>query len=485
MSLDFNESNFKSLMLKTSSILSEWNKKIRGVKIYQNTHPSALKAVFDEELPENGMNPEDVLDKIGTDVFTYSNYNPSPNYYGYITGGGNQMAIMVEALRTALNQNNLKWHSAPANSEIEKIVIKWICEFIGFPVGSSGVLCSGGSVGNFLSMAIMRKAKAPKEMSNDGLFQATPMSIYVSEQGHSSMDKAMDMLGLGKKYLRKIPVKNDMTVNVSAMKAKIEEDINIGVIPIGIIGIAGTTNSGAIDPLMELSKLAKAYDLWFMVDAAYGGPAAGTEIVGSQFAGMEEADSLVINPHKWLYAPFEVSCVLVKDKKKHKDTFSMIPDYLKSGAGSEDREDLMDVNLQLTKDFKALKVWSTFKTYGAQKLRQAITNDILNARYMETLVQKSEDFEMTAPVSLSITCFRYTSNDSAVMKNDELLDVINNRILQLIEEDGRIFFAGTKINGQTSLRISCTNHRRTSEDIDFLMSVLRELALQALNEKTS
>ena len=430
------------------------------------------------------MEPADVLATIKRDVFRFSNYNPSPNYYGYITGGGNQMAILAETLRTALNQNNLKWHSAPANSEIEKIVIRWICEFINYTTEAGGVFCSGGSVANFLNIAVMRKMMCPVDIAAEGMYRAHPMTIYVSEQGHSSIDKALDMLGFGKNYLRKIPVRDDFTVDVDKMHDKITEDRAIGLLPIGIIGIAGTTNSGAVDPLEALGQLASDHELWYMVDAAYGGPAAGTEKAKHLFKGIEMADSVVLNPHKWFYVPFEVSCILVKNKDHLRSTFSMVPDYLTSGIGVDEREDLMDFNLQLTKDFKALKVWTTFKTYGAENLRKAITNDISNAQHLESLVLKSDDFEMLAPVSLSIACFRYCTSIPDLKNNNEMLDKINDAILDMVEGDGRIFFAGTKIHGQTSLRISCTNHRRTNEDIEFLFETLREMGQKAVKDLT-
>ena len=480
MNLDFSDNEFKKLLNRTGEIIINWKKRLAGERIYHNHSPKEIRAIFDEGLPEIGMPTDDLLNIIEKDVFDHSNFNPSPNYYGYITGGGNQVSILAETLKSALNQNNLKWHSAPANSEIEKITIKWICEFIGYPSDAGGVYVSGGSVANFLNIAVMRKMKSKIDVANDGMYNAQPMTIYASEQGHSSIDKAMDMLGLGKKYLRKISVKTDMTVDVSEMRRQIELDKSNGLLPIGVIGIAGGTNSGAVDDLNALADLAEANDLWFMVDAAYGGPAAKTEIVGNLFSGMERADSMLINPHKWLYVPFEVSCVLVKNKQHLSDTFSMIPDYLKSTA-DDGREDLMEFNLQLTKDFKALKVWMTFKAYGAENLRQAITNDIETVRYMEQLVIEASDFEMLAPAPLSIACFRYISNDQLIQEDDDQIDQLNTRLLETIEADGRIFFAGTKIHGRVSLRISCTNHRRTKSDIDFLISVLRELGSKLLN----
>ena len=470
MSLDFTPEEYRALLNQTSEIVLNWQKKLMTDNTYQNPSPDTIRRLFEEPLPLDATPASHLLDQIDQQVWDNSNLNASPNYYGYITGGGNQTALLAEVLKNALNQNNLKWHSAPANSEIEKIVIKWINQFIGYPENAGGVLVSGGSVANFLNLAVMRKIKCPIDVANEGMHQAPKMTVYASSQGHSSIDKGMDMLGMGKNYLRKIDVDDNFQVSISEMENQIIRDKAEGLLPIGIVGMAGTTNSGAVDDLNGLADLAEKYDLWFVVDAAYGGPAAGTEISGELFRGLDRADSILINPHKWFYVPFEVACVIVKNKEHLRNTFSLVPDYLT--AGSDDKEDLMDFNLQLTKDFKALKVWMTIKTYGANKLKAAITNDISNARYAAKLIEESSDFELLAPVPLSIVCFRYIAEGNL---DENKLDELNNRLLEAIESDGRIFFAGTRINGKVSLRISLTNHRRTEKDIDYLFEVMREL----------
>lgn len=483
MSLDFDPKRFKALIAQSADIINQWyGSHLRERPIYNNQSPAEIQALFDEPLPGKGSDAEELLETIRTKVFETSNFNPSPNYYGYITGGGNQAAILAEILRNALNQNNLKWHSAPANSEIEKIVIRWICDFIGYPQDAAGVLVSGGSVANFLNLAVMRKVKCPVDMANEGMYNAPIMTVYVSEQGHSSIDKGMDMLGLGKQYLRKIPVDDDFKINLELLEQAIIEDQANGLLPACIVGIAGTTNTGSVDPLRALGELAQKYKLWYIIDGAYGLPGAGTDLVGSQFDGLEMADSILLNPHKWFFVPFEAACVIVKNKEHLRDTFSMVPDYLRGGTEQTDREDLMDFNLQLTKDFKALKVWMTFKAYGADQLRAAIENDCLLARYAMDTINTSQDFELLAPVPLSIVCFRYVGTGSY---SSPELDEINNRLLRFIEEDGRVFFAGTKIKGQTSLRINLTNHRRTTKDIDYLFNVLRELGSKAMAEIAS
>ncbi|MFO7756741.1 MAG: aminotransferase class I/II-fold pyridoxal phosphate-dependent enzyme [Bacteroidales bacterium] len=475
--LDFTPEKLKSLITRSAEIIKEWySENLRDKKIYNNYSPAEIRDLFDENLPSAGRDPVQLLETIRKDIFRTSNFNPSPNYYGYITGGGNHASMIAELLKSSLNQNNLKWHSAPANSEIEKIVIKWICQFICYPEDAGGVLVSGGSVANLLNLAVMRKSISKKDISENGLYDMPEMIVYVSEQGHSSIDKAMDILGLGKRYLRKIAVDKDFRINTKILEQTINDDIKAGYTPSCVIGIAGTTNNGAVDPLKELGLIARKYGMWYMVDGAYGLPAAGTDMAKHMFEGFEMADSLLINPHKWFFVPFEASCVLVKDRKKLRDTFSLVPDYLRGSADDTERDDLMNYNIQLTKDFKALKVWMTFKAYGAEKLKAAIENDCKLAGYAAEIINNADDFELLAPVPLSIVCFRYTGKNGKYRNNEEQLDIINEKILEGIEEDGRVFFAGTRINGKTSLRINLTNHRRNRDDIDFLFKVLREIA---------
>ncbi|SFE38898.1 pyridoxal phosphate-dependent decarboxylase family protein [Thermoflexibacter ruber] len=475
MSLDFAPEQFQQLLQQASDILLTWYAHIGKGKTYPNASPEEIQAVFDEALPMTSQNPADLLQTIAHKVFQYSNKNIYPHYYGYITGGGNQAAILAEMLRNGLNQNNLKWHSAPANTEIEKIVLRWIAEMVGYSSDAGGVLTSGGAFANFLALAVARKIKSPINIAEEGLYACPPMTIYVSEEGHSSVDKAVDMLGLGKKYLRKIPVNQDFEIDTNALEKQIVADKQAGLLPICVVGIVGTTNTGASDDLEALANLCEKYDLWFHIDAAYGGFVAALESYKYQFKGMEKADSMIINPHKWLYVPFESACVYVKNRNHLKQTYSLIPSYLQLDIGNDSRTDLMEYNLQLTKDFKALKIWMTLKTYGVKQLTEAIEQDILKAKYLASKIEESADFELLAPVPMSIVCFRYVGNKEKKKEDIVFYNHLNQQILREIEKDGRVFLAGTQIKGKTALRVCCINHRRTYEDIDYLFEVLREI----------
>lgn len=470
MSLDVPTKQFQQWIEQAGKLINDYFEQFPERKVFAGKSAEEVIALFEEPLPEEGSEIDEVLNEVKGKVLESITNSAGPRYFGYITGGGNQAAVLAEMIKAALNQNNLKWHSSPASTELEKLVMQWVAEFIGYPKSSAGVLLSGGSVANFNCMAVARKIKSPMDVAEEGLYNSPPQTIYVSAEGHSSFDKAVDMLGIGKKYLRKIPVSNNLQVDVQKMEEAILKDKEAGLHPICAIAVAGTTNTGAVDDLHAIAELSERYDLWYHVDAAYGGPAAAVPRTSALFEGIERADSVVINPHKWMYVPFEAGGVLVKNPEYLRATFSTIPDYLKSNESTGSRTDLMEYNLPLTKEFKALKVWMTIKKYGARKLRQTIEKDIEKAAHLVDLIQKDEHLELMAPAPLSIVCFRYFRKTLT----EEELDALNDRIIREIESDGRIFLTGTKIKGSTALRVCFINHRTTLDDVALITSVVTE-----------
>ncbi len=471
MSLDFDRDSFEKYLHQTVDIVSELYEEKLNRRVFAGKTPDEVLSAFDELLPESETSVESLLEQVRTDVIGSATMNIGPRYFGYITGGGNQVAIMGDMISSALNQNNLKWHSSPISTEMEKLVIRWISQFIGYPDSAAGAILDGGSTANFNCLAVARKNMADEGVAETGMYGLKPMTIYVSEEGHSSFDKAVDMLGIGKKYLRKIPVNDQFQIETEKLEATIEEDRLAGLNPICVIGIAGTTNTGAIDDLEALADIAIKHGMWYHVDAAYGGPAAAVDSVRSQFSGLEKADSVVINPHKWLYVPFEAACILVKEPVKLRKTFSHLPDYLKSDNADDGRTDMMEYQLPLTKSFKSLKVWMTLKAYGAKRLRETIQSDIDKATYLVELIQKSEDFELLAPVPLSIVCFRYTPQGLS----EKQLEKVNQRLISEIETDGRIFLTGTRLNSKTALRVCIINPRTTRKDLGLVLDVIRDI----------
>lgn len=471
MSLDVPSQQFQQWIEQTGKLIADFYECKGEGKVFAGKSPEQVLALFDEPLPEAGSEIDAVLGKVKKDVLGSITNNIGPKYYGYITGGGNQVAVLAEMIKASINQNNLKWHSSPVSTELEKLVMRWVAEFIGYPTSSPGVLLSGGSVANFNCLAVARKIKSPVDVAEEGMYGSPPQTVYVSAEGHSSFDKAVDMLGIGKKYLRKVPVDDELRIDAEALDRAIEEDKEAGLHPICAIAVAGTTNTGAVDDLNAVAEVCEKHGLWYHVDAAYGGPAASVEGVAHLFEGIHRADSVVVNPHKWMYVPFEAGGVLVKNPEHLRATFSTIPDYLKSDASGEGRTDLMEYNLPLTKEFKALKVWMTVKMYGAQKLRETIRRDIERAAFLVQLIKKDEQLELMAPAPLSIVCFRFKKNGTP----DKELDMLNNKIIQKVEKDGRIFLTGTKIKGRTALRMCFINHRTTINDVETSANVIKEM----------
>ncbi|MCC5914208.1 MAG: hypothetical protein JJU46_07505 [Balneolaceae bacterium] len=472
MNLDFTPEELRRFIDQTADIIEEIYTEKLTRRVFAGMSPDQVLQPFDEDLPNEGLYLSEVLEKVRTDVVGGATMNIGPRYFGYITGGGNQAAIMAEMVSAALNQNNLKWHSSPISTEMEKLVIRWVSQFIGYPKTAAGAILDGGSTANFNCLAVARKNMAPESMSDKGLYGLKPMTIYVSEEGHSSFDKAVDMLGIGKKYLRKIPVDSSFRIRTDLLKKAIIEDREAGLNPICVIGIAGTTNTGAVDDLVKIEEIAKGERLWYHVDAAYGGPAAALASTASLFQGIEKADSVVINPHKWLYVPFEAACILVKEPENLRKTFSHLPDYLIGEDTGEERTDLMEYQLPLTKSFKSLKVWMTLKTFGKKRIVEMIGQDIDKARHLASMVESAPGFELMAPAPLSIVCFRYKP---AGASEDEA-ERLNKRIIAAIEQDGRIFLTGTRIDGKTVMRVCFINPRTTLRDVELIIEVVTDLA---------
>lgn len=472
MSLDVPSDQFQQWIEQTGRLITGFYQQNKETKVFAGKSPEEVQKLLEEPLPADPENIEDLLEDVSEKVLNTITNSAGPRYFGYITGGGNQVAVLAEMIKASLNQNNLKWHSSPVSTELERMVMRWVAEFIGYSTSSAGVLLSGGSVANFNCLAVARKIKAQSGMSDEGLYGSKPMTVYMSEEGHSSIDKAMDMLGLGKKYLRKIPVDDRMQIIPEKLAEKIRSDKNAGLKPICAIGVTGTTNSGAVDDLEAVAEICQRHNLWYHVDAAYGGPAAKVSGVSHLFEGIENADSVVVNPHKWMYVPFEAGGVLVKNPKHLRSTFSSLPNYLKSDQQNDGRTDLMEYNLPLTKEFKALKVWMTIKAFGAKRLRKQIVTDISNAQYLVDFIKDEENLELMVPVPLSIVCFRYNPGG----KDEESLNELNDRIINRIEADGRVFLTGTKIHRKTALRVCFINHRTEKSDVRFLRDVVLEIA---------
>lgn len=473
MSLDFDDAALRAHLHQVADAVADFYAGLRERPVFHGLTPADVRARFDEPLPDAPADMADLLRRIETDVVSATMLHTSPHFYGYIVAGGNPAGFLAGMMAEALALAGGKWQVSAAHAEIEQRVLAWIAAFIGYPTDTGGVLVSGGSMANLTCLAAARTARAPFDVAGDGLREGPPLTVYTSEEGHSSLVKSVDLLGLGRRHLRRIPTDAGFRIDVGALAARLRADRAAGCVPLCVVGNAGSTNTGAVDPLDALADLCAEHGVWFHVDAAYGGPAAATPRAAGLFRGLARADSVALDPHKWLYVPFEAGCALVRDPAHLRRAFSLYPAYLRADADHADRFDFLEYGFQLTRSFRALKVWATFKAYGAPALAAAIDDNIGVMHHLAARLDADPEFERLAPAPLSIVCFRYRGRDPH--PDEAALNRLNRRLLDAVEADGRVFVSGTEIGGRTALRACCVNHRTRQADVDYLLDTLRTL----------
>lgn len=481
--LDLPLDRFEALLDRTTDLLIKRYSDLETAPAFCGMTPEEVESQFDEPLPEEGMNIDELLVLVDENVLQKATLNTGPNYFSYVLAPGTQVSLMAELLQASINQNVTKWHLGPAAAEIEKRVVRWGADFMGLPEHGVGVLVSGGSSANLMGLTVARNVMLQAEgIREKGLSGLPPLVIYASDQIHGCFDKAVVELGIGTDYLRKIPTLSDFSIDLDALEAQLKADLDKGLRPFCIVGNGGTVNTGTIDPLDKLADLCEQYKLWFHIDGAYGGLAAALSSQKPYFKAMERADSIAVDFHKWLYQPVEAGCCLFKDWEQLRNTFQHRVAYLDTDRKDDGRFDINDVGFQLSRNFKALKVWMSFKAYGAQKLRAAIENDIDNANYLAELVDAAEDFELALQPSLSVTCFRYLGPDSSKHGDRAWIDQLNRDIIPALERDRRVFITGTTLNGRLVIRSCCTNHRQSRASIERLVDVIRDVGSGLISE---
>jgi aromatic-L-amino-acid decarboxylase len=433
--------------------------------------PAEVKAHFNGPLPLDPKLPEDVYDEFLENVLPYPVGNIHPRFWGWVFGTGTVLGALAEMLAASMNTNTggIDYHSA---NYVERQVLDWFKEILGFPATASGLLTSGCSAANLIGLAVARNTKAGFDVRTEGVQQAAhhKMVLYASREIHSSVQKAVELLGLGSGALRLVPVNDYFQIDLEALQASIAGDREAGHLPFCVVGAAGTVNTGAIDDLEAVADICAQEDLWLHVDGAFGAWAVLAPGAKNQVAGMERADSLAFDLHKWMYMPYEIGCVLVRREKDHRNAFSLTPAYLSHGEGGRgmaggDLPWFSDYGYQLSRGFRALKAWMSLKEHGIRKYGRLIQQNIDQARYLATLIDAAPELELAAPVTLNVVCFRYVRPGV----NDAGLDALNKQILVEIQEQGIAAPSGTVIGGRYVLHVAHTNHRSQREDFDVLV----------------
>ena len=489
-SLDVDEGSMRALADGAVALVTDYFTHVSEFPVFPESDAiDGLDEISGAGLPVEG---ED-LERIFADcrlLMNASRHNGHPRFFGYVASPATPLGAYADLIASALNQNVTSWRSAPAATEVEKTVVRWLAELVGYGSDSAGLLTSGGSMANLTALLMAHRAYAPQDVAVKGLRAIdVPMTAYASEQVHLSIPKAADIMGLGREQVRLIETDEKFRLDVRALRERIDGDVRAGLKPFCIVASAGTVNTGAVDPLEETARVAEEYGLWFHVDGAYGALATLDNEKRMLFRGMERADSLSLDAHKWLYAPVDCGCLLFRDAGRVRAAFAPAEaDYIKVHE-AEEREAFAfwDYGTELSRRFRALKVWMMLRYYGTRRLSEAIAHDNALAHFMAEAVGARDDFELLTPVCLSICCFRYLPESSRLRLEaaqsplereaaERELDETNARIMHTVQRGGRAYLSNATLRGRFCLRACITNFRTTRADIERTLDAVRDAA---------
>ncbi len=449
---------------------------LRGVRerpVWQEM-PVGVKATFEGPLPRFPTPLDDVYRQVTENLMPYPMGNIHPRFWSWYMGSSNFTGALADFL-AAIQGSNLGGGNHAAAS-MDNQVVNWCKEMMGLPPSASGTLVSGGSMANLIALTVARNVKAGVDIREDGVGAIErPLRFYASDQVHSCHRKAVEALGLGNKALRRVPTDAELRIDVAALRAAITEDRAAGLQPACLIATAGTVNTGAIDDLEALANLAAEETLWLHVDGCIGALLAIAPANAHRVSGIARADSVALDPHKWLHAPFEVGCVLIRDASAHRGAFAVTQEYLESTTrGLASAAWLHEFGLQTTRGFRALKVWMALQENGVEKFGRLIDQNIAQAHYLTGLIEEEPLFELVAPTSINIVCFRYNPKGM----EDDARKALNIEIMLRLQEEGIAVLSDTTVHGEHCLRVAINNHRTRREDLDMLVKeTLRLCAL--------
>ncbi len=471
---DISPEIFKDHAHKAVDWIAEYLEDMSQYPVLARTRPGDLKARIPKSPPSSSEPLETIMDDFREIILPGITHWNHPRFFAYFSITSSYPGIIGEMLCSALNVNAMLWKTSPSATELEEVVTDWLRQMLGLPEQFNGVINDSASVSSLCALAAAREHTGLNIRENGLAGGNLPrLRIYTSEEAHSSIEKAAIVLGIGQRGVKKIPTDEAFRMNVKALAQSVEEDIQRGIKPICIIPTIGTTSTTSIDPVKEISDLCERYGIWMHVDAAYGGSAATIEEMRPLFTGWETADSIVVNPHKWLFTPIDCSILYCRRPEVLKQAFSLTPEYLRT-TEADKVTNLMDYGVSLGRRFRALKLWMVIRALGAEGIANTIREHISYAKRLEKMIQGTPNFELLAPVPFSTIVFRFSPKPAT--GNIAELNTLNEKLMESVNQTGQVFLSHTKLRGKFGIRLTIGNIKTTWEDVALAWDIIQQKA---------
>jgi aromatic-L-amino-acid decarboxylase len=462
-----NQGEFREIGHRVVDMLSEYLERIEEKPVFPNVEPSVLTQLFAETLPRDPSPPDEVLQELEEKLLPNCTNVGHPGYMGLITPSPSPVAIIADFICSALNQNLGAYTIGPAAVAMERRTVRWLTDLAGYDENAGGNLTSGGMMANFIGVKLARDRVSSDRAQHDGVQQR--WAVYASEERHVSVDKAVDAVGLGRSALRALPTDAEFRIRLDALEEAIAEDHARGIRPLCLVGIFGTTNTGAVDPMRALRTIADREGMWLHADAAYGGGMLLSSTWPMRNQGLELADSITIDPHKWFYAPLDAGAILVKDDRRLTASFGIKPSYLTDELDrANERYQYYVHSFEQSRRFRGLKVWMSFKRYGASQIAEWIDNNVRQAKHLYSLVASQPEFEAASEPPMSAICIRYRSEGLEEAQSKQL----HAEVARRVEQSGKFWISTTELKGKAWFRINPVNFRTRMEHMDQLLALL-------------
>lgn len=437
--------------------------------VFSNVKPGEISSALPDDPPEEPESMEAIIGDIDRLILPGITHWNHPRFFGYFANTSPSPAIAGELISSALNANAMLWRTSPAATELEAVATRWMAKLIGLP-DWFGIINDTASTSTLYALVAARNSADP-DIGTRGVSGSSPMAVYASHQAHSSIDKAVMAIGLGTDALRKVPSDGEFRIDVGLLADAMESDLTDGIKPAAVVATVGTTATTSVDPISPIADLCERFGAWLHVDAAYAGVAGALPEFRWIWRGVERADSVVVNPHKWLFVPIDCSVLFLREPEKTRAAFSIIPEYLRS----RETHNLMDYGISLGRRFRSLKLWMVMRRMGAARIRDAIREHVRLGHLLATWIEHSADFEMLAPVPFSVVNFRYAPSGSQSSK----LNDINEQIVERVNSSGKAFVTTAPLRGKVAIHVAIGNLWTTEEDVKVLWELIQSAASSA------